>query len=124
MSRSLVVGRRVCSASTSGCSGTDPFGPRGARQLDAGAREDRLLPVQRQVVGVLLDRGSGQQAGRGDVAVKNAGRGRFGDDGFAALAGVLRVDVAAHEEPHGLDIQLDVHGCANAAGAGCARAVR
>lgn len=58
------------------------------------------------MVGVFLDRDLGQQARRGHAAVEDARRNRFGDDRLARAAGVLRVDVAAHEEFQGFDIEF------------------
>ena len=84
----------------------DPFGQRRARQCDAVAREDRFLPVQRQVVGVLLDRDLGQQARGGEAAVEDRRGDGFGDDRLAGAAGVLRMHLAAHEEGHRLDVEL------------------
>ena len=63
---------------------TDPFGQRGARQFDAVAREDRLLQVQRQVIGVFLDRDLGQQAWGGEATVEEGRCDRFGHDRLPA----------------------------------------
>ena len=86
--------------------GADPFGQSGARQRDAGAGKDRFLPMERKMIGVLLDRDLGQQARRDDAPVENGGCHRLGDDRLAAAAGVLGVDITAHEEGHRLDVQL------------------
>jgi len=86
--------------------GADPLGQGRARQREAGAGKDRFLPVQRKMIGVLLDHDLGQQARRGDAAVEDGRCDGLGDDRLAVAAGVLGVHVAVHEEAHRLDVQL------------------
>ena len=107
--------------------GTDPVSECAARQVDTGAGVDRLLPVQRQVVGVLGQHHLRQQRGCGQAAVDDGRCHRFGDDGLTRPAGVLRMDVALDVECRWgvgqllADVLADLDQGGGAGGAGAAR---
>jgi hypothetical protein len=54
----------------------------------------------------LADSHPGQQPGGGQAAVDDRGGNRGGGDGLAGPAGVLRTDVAVHEEFGRVDVEL------------------
>ena len=74
--------------------GAHPVGQRRAFQLDAFAREDRALPVEREVVAVLGRDHVREQPGPGGAALDRPGEGGRLHDRLAAAAGVLGPDLA------------------------------
>lgn len=84
----------------------DPVGQGRPRQRHALARCDLLDPVQRQVVEILAGGDPGQQAHRGHAAIDDGSRDRRCRDRLAWAAGVLRTDMAVHEEARWLHVQL------------------
>ena len=83
-----------------------PFGHRGAGQHDLIPRRNSLQPVQRQVVQVFADQDPDIQTHRRHPAIDHGGRDRCRRHRLAGPAGVLRTDVAMHEEAGGFDVQL------------------
>ena len=85
---------------------TYPFAHRAARQEDLLPGGDLFQSVQRQVIQIFAGRDPSQQAGRGQRAVNHRRGDRCRRDGFALAAGILRADMADHEEARWFDIQL------------------
>jgi hypothetical protein len=84
----------------------DPAGQDRAVQIDAFALEDLALPVERQVIAVLGDQHTGEQAGTRAPPLDRARRqGRLAD-GLAAGAGQARPHDPVHHEPTRHVVQL------------------
>ena len=94
--------------------GTDPLRQRGARQAHPGAFEDRLLPVQRQMVGIFGHQHLGQQPGGGQPLVDDVRRHRRLHQDLALRAHPLAADVALDGEDAGHVVQLLGHVLADA----------
>ena len=76
-----------------------PIGQRGAVDLDAFARQDHRLPIQRQPIAELADRHVGDQAGAWPATLDRQVRGRRLEHSFTGAAGITRADVADHLRP-------------------------
>ena len=87
---------------------------RRAGNRHAGALEDVLLPVQRQVIEELGHQHLGQQAGGGDALVDDVWRHRGLHQLLATGAGPLATHVAFHREHARLVVQLLGHVLADA----------
>jgi hypothetical protein len=83
-----------------------PVGQQRPIQLDAGAAEDRLLPVQGAVVGILGNDHLRQQRRRRQAAFDRPRRRRQLHDLGAVAAGKLRTDVAQDTEVTRYIVQL------------------
>jgi hypothetical protein len=83
-------------------------------QCQPGPGKDRLLPVQRQVIGKLGDQHLGQQPGGGDAFVDDVCLHRGLHQCFAVCAGPLAADVALHREHARLVVQFLGHVFADA----------
>lgn len=84
----------------------DPVGQGRTGQRHTLARCDLLDPVQRQVVEILAGGDQGQQSHCGHAAIDDSSRDRRCRDRLAWAAGVLRTDMAVHEEARWLPVQL------------------
>ena len=84
----------------------DPLGQRRARQRHTLARGDLLDPEQRQMVEIFAGRDPCQQPHSGHAAIDDRRRDRRGRHRLAWTAGVLRTDMAMHEEARRLHVQL------------------
>src|SRR5690606_22550673 len=76
--------------------GAHPLSERRARDGQTGSAEDRLLAVQRKVVGVLGHEHMRQQPGRGDALVDDVRIDGYLGERLALRAGPLAPDVALY----------------------------
>jgi len=76
----------------------DPGRQRRPRDRQTGPSEDLLLPIQRQVIGVLGHQHLRQQPRRGDALVDHRGRHRRLDERAAVAAGPFATDVTLDGE--------------------------
>jgi hypothetical protein len=84
-----------------------PRAHRRPRQLDVGPLEDRLLAIERQVVGILADGHVGQQSRAGQPFSDRLGESLCDHDmGLARLAGVLGPDVLVDDQRGGNIFEL------------------
>jgi hypothetical protein len=105
----------------------DPIGQRRPVQLDAGPLIDRLLPIERAVVGILGREHLRQQSWRRDAALDRTRRCRQLHHPRTVAAGELgshmaqHLEVARHEVEHLGDILPQLAHGGTAVGAGAAR---
>jgi hypothetical protein len=92
----------------------DPLGQRGARKGMSRALEDRLLPVQRQVIQVLGHEHLREQSRRGQALVDHVRRHGCLNKPLATAACPFAPDVPLHREHTGLVVQLLGHVLADA----------
>ena len=84
----------------------DPLGQCRASRQYALAGGDLFDPVQRQMVEVFAGRDPRQQADGGHAAIDDGRRDHSGRHCLGRTAGVLRTDVAVHEEARRFHVQL------------------
>ena len=94
--------------------GADPLRQGGAGDGQTGAAKDALLPVQRQMIGVLGHQHLGQQTGGRDTFVDHMRVDRCLLNSFALCAGPLAPDVTLHCEHAWHIVQLLCHVFADA----------